>query len=169
MQANPEATVPTMKYKTQKPAKHKILLVDDDPVMLRVLFRILVQEEFIVFTAANGPEALELVNITKFDLVLLDLKARLEDEWATLKQLATRNPLLPVILITDRANQFFQALASDIWALLGRPLNFINLIRTIRRLLREPAEARKMQDFTHDEEYYWHGGAPVRRNPSGCR
>lgn len=143
MNATPDATTPPMKSKPQKSAQRKILLVDDDPAMLRVLFRVLVNEDFIVFTAANGTEALELANTTRFDLVLLDLKAWLENEWATIKRLVAQNPLTPVILITDRANQFFRELALDIYAWLERPLNFINLVRTIHCLFGEPAGRHK--------------------------
>lgn len=131
-----------MKSRTVKPAKRKILLVDDDPAMRQVLLQLLAGEDFLVLTAANGVEAFELVNTKKFDLVLLDLSMPVEDGWETFGRLLAQNPLLPVILITDRPNQFFHAVASGIGALLEKPLNFTRLFHTIHNLLQEPAEER---------------------------
>jgi DNA-binding NtrC family response regulator len=142
MNATFEAPEPVAKSRTGKPAKRKILLVDDDPAMRRILFRLLAEEDFLVLTAANGAEALGLVNITKFDLVLLDLKAQIEGEWETFGLLSAQNPLLPVILITERANRFFHAVASGVGALLEKPLDFTRLFFTIHNLLEEPAEER---------------------------
>jgi DNA-binding response OmpR family regulator len=137
-----QGTVPVTNSGTARPAKPKILLVDDDPAMCRVLFRLLAEEDFLVLTAANGGEALELAGITKFDLVLLDLKTQAEDEWRIYGRLSAQHPLLPVILITDRSNPYFRAVAPGVDGLLERPLNFTKLFHTIRNLLAEPAEKR---------------------------
>jgi len=142
MNATFEAHEPAIKSRTWRPAKRKILLVDDDPAMRRVLFRLLTEEDFLVLTAANGTEALELSYFTRFSLVLLDLKAQVEEGWETFGQLTAQNPLLPVILITERPNQFFHAVASGVGALLEKPLNFTKLFHTIHDLLAEPAEER---------------------------
>ncbi|MGH7994345.1 MAG: response regulator [Limisphaerales bacterium] len=142
MNATFETPAPVTKSRAMNPAKRKILLVNDDPATSQRLSRQLAGEDFLVLTAANGGDALELVNITKFDLVLLDLKAQVEDGWEIFGQLSAQNPLLPVVLITDRSNQFFHAVASGFGALLEKPLNFTRLFRTINSLLEEPAEER---------------------------
>jgi len=142
MNATFEVSEPVTKSMTGRPAKRKILLVDDDPATRQILRRLLAEEDFLVLTVANGVKAMELVSITNFDLVLLDLKTQLEDEWEIFGQLSAKNPLLPVILITDRPNLFFHAVASGVGALLEKPLNFIQLFRTIHNLLAEPAEER---------------------------
>src|SRR5580658_9566702 len=138
-----EMPVPVTKPKTMKPAKPKILLVDDDPAIRQILLRLLTEEDYLVLTAANGAEAFELVNATKFDLVLLDLNMPVKNGWETFEQLSTEYPLLPIILITARPNQFFPALASGAGALLEKPLDFVKLFHTIQNLLEEPAEVRK--------------------------
>jgi DNA-binding NtrC family response regulator len=137
-----EVPEPVTRSRMRRPAKRKILLADDDPAMRQVLSRLLFEEDFLVLTAADGAKTLELVNLTKFDLALLDLKAQAEEGWETFGQLSAQNPLLPVILITDHANQFFHAVASGVGALLERPLNFTRLFHTIHNLLEEPAEER---------------------------
>jgi CheY-like chemotaxis protein len=125
-----------------KLAKHKMLLVDDDPAIRQILCHLLVEEGYLVLTAANGVEAVELAKATKFDLVLLDLSMPGKDGWETFKQLSTENPLLPIILMTARPNQLFPALAAGVGALLEKPLDFAKLFQTIKNLLEEPVEAR---------------------------
>jgi DNA-binding response OmpR family regulator len=142
MNATFEAPMPVTKSRTERLVKRKILLVDDDPATRQILRRRLVEEDFLLLSAANGAKALELINITNFDLVLLDLKTRVDDEWEIFGRLSAQHPLLPVILMTDRPNLFFHAVASGIGALLEKPLNFIELFRTIHNLLEEPVEER---------------------------
>jgi DNA-binding NtrC family response regulator len=134
--------------RTVRPVKRKILLVNDDPAMRRVLFRLLAEEDFLVLTAANGVEALGLVKIARFDLVLLDLKTPVRDNWETFERLSALKPRLPIILITDQPNQFFHALASGIIAVLEKPLNFTRLFHAIRDLLAEQAEDESLAHFT---------------------
>lgn len=127
---------------TGKPARRKILLVDDDPAIRQILLHLLTGEGYLALTAANGAEALELVAGIKIDLVLLDLNMPVKDGWETFEQLSRENPLLPVILITARPNQMFPALAAGVGALLEKPLDFVKLFSTIENLLEEPEETR---------------------------
>ena len=138
-----EMPISIARPKTVKPAKWKILLVDDDPAIRRILLRLLEEEDYLVLTAANGVEAVELANAARFDLVLLDLSMPVKGGWETFEQLSSRHPLLPVILITARPNQFFPALASGVGALLEKPLDFVKLFHTIHSLLEEPDEFRR--------------------------
>jgi DNA-binding response OmpR family regulator len=50
-----------------------ILLIDDDELILKVVNRILQKEGFVVKTATNGKEALEIIDREKFDLMITDL------------------------------------------------------------------------------------------------
>lgn len=123
-------------------AKQRILLVDDDPAIRQILVRLLVEEDYLVMTAANGLEALALTGTTTFDLVLLDLNMPVKNGWETFEQLSAKNPLMPIILITARPNQYFPALASGVGALLEKPLDFTKLFHTIHDLLEESDEMR---------------------------
>jgi DNA-binding response OmpR family regulator len=62
-----------MNEETAMPGARKILVVDDDRVILRTLSTFLCAEGFQVFTAADGPEAVSAVSKKKPDLILLDL------------------------------------------------------------------------------------------------
>jgi CheY-like chemotaxis protein len=122
--------------------KNKILLVDDDSAIRRILRRVLSGEGYDVVTAANGEEALELAAANHFDLVLLDLNMPEKDGWETFEELTECHPLLPVIVITARPNQIFPALAAGVGALLEKPLDLNRLLEEIPRLLGEPRQTR---------------------------
>src|SRR5208283_3074471 len=125
-----------------KPAKNRILIVDDDASVREMLTRVLAGEGYLVWAAANGAAALEIAATTKVDLVLLDLNLPGKSGWDTFERLTTENPLLAVIIITARSNRLFTALGAGAGALLEKPLDFPKLLQTISRLLKEPAESR---------------------------
>ena len=133
---------PVAETNIMKPAQRKILLVDDDPGVRQILHRLLMEEDYLVFSAANGAEALKLADTTQVDLVLLDLNMPVKNGWETFEQFSIKNPLLPIILITARSNQFFPALAAGIGALMEKPLDFVKLFHTIQNLLDEPEDVR---------------------------
>jgi two-component system, OmpR family, response regulator len=125
-----------------EPAENRILVVDDDPSVREMLTRVLVGEGYLVWAAADGTAALEIAADAKVNLVLLDLNMPGKSGWDTFERLTAENPLLPVIIVTARANQLFTALGSGVGALLEKPLHFPKLLETIRQLLAEPAESR---------------------------
>jgi len=125
-----------------KPAKNRILVVDDDASVREMLTRVLAGEGYLVWAVADGTAALEIAAAEKVDLVLLDLNLPGRSGWDTFERLTAENPLLAVIIITARSNQLFTALGAGVGALLEKPLDFPKLLQTISRLLAEPAESR---------------------------
>ena len=51
----------------------KILVVDDNSILVKLVAKVLTQKEYKVFEASNGQEALRLLFAEKPDLVLLDV------------------------------------------------------------------------------------------------
>ena len=124
-----------------KPVKNRILVVDDDSSVREMLTRVLAGEGYLVW-AADGTAALEIAAAAKIDLVLLDLNLPGKSGWDAFEKLTAENPGLAVIIITARSNQLFTALGAGVGALLEKPLDFPQLLQTIRRLLAEKAELR---------------------------
>jgi DNA-binding response OmpR family regulator len=135
--------------------KNKILLVDDDPAVRWMLLRVLQDENYVVLTAANGLEAVEVANAKAPDLVLLDLALPMQDGWDTFQRLTDDHPLLPIIIITARPNQLFPTLASGVGALMEKPLDLPKLLRTIHDLLEEPAETRLARTAGRPAEFHY--------------
>lgn len=141
--------------KTLERVKDKILLIDDDPAIRQLLTRLLTEEGYIVVSAANGVEAVESADSTKFDLVLLDLNMPVMDGWETFEKITSKNPLLPFIVITARPNQLFPAVASGTGALMEKPLDLPKLFNTIRSLLNEPAKVRLARMVGRPAEFHY--------------
>ncbi|HUA38107.1 MAG TPA: response regulator [Candidatus Sulfopaludibacter sp.] len=131
-----------MKIDYRWSGQKRILVVDDDPSMREMLMRVLVNEGYEVWTAANGKGALEIAASARVDLVILDLMLPGENGWDVYERLTVKNPLLSVIIATARSDQVFTAAAAGVGALLEKPLDFTKLLRTVGDLLAEPPEVR---------------------------
>ena len=124
------------------PRKKTLLAVDDDPQIRESLHKMLRAEGYEVVLAADGPEGLAKFNPEKIDLVLLDLSLPGKGGWDVFERITFINPLLPVIIITGRENQYDTAVAAGAGALMQKPLDVSFLLRTIAELLVEPPETR---------------------------
>lgn len=82
----------------------RILVVDDEPVNLQVMINSLVIEGYDVATAASGPEALEVLNQSPVDLVLLDVMLPRMSGYEVCRIIREKHPLyaLPVLMLTAR-------------------------------------------------------------------
>jgi DNA-binding response OmpR family regulator len=123
-------------------ATHMILIVDDDANVREMLRRVLVGEGYEVVTAGDGARAVQIAAQVKIDLVLLDLNLPAMDGWDTFERLTSNDPGLAVIIITARTGQQATSDYAGAGALLEKPLDFPNLLRTMNDLLNEPLETR---------------------------
>jgi DNA-binding NtrC family response regulator len=87
----------------QRNEKARLLVVDDEPIALRNLERVLLKEGYEVSTASSGQSALRLLRQKAFDVVLTDLKMEKVDGMHVLKRCKELDPDAEVILITGYA------------------------------------------------------------------
>jgi DNA-binding response OmpR family regulator len=129
--------------------------VDDDPTVRDSLNDVLVSEGYSVFPAENGQQALDLVNQSPVDLVLLDLNMPVKGGWDTFEQLTREHPLVPIIIATARPNQVFTALGAGAGALLEKPMDIQVLLETMAKLLAESTEQRLARLAGIDTEFHF--------------
>src|SRR3954471_22187782 len=120
---------------------NRILLVDDERAIRESLGKILRAESYEVVLADNGEEAIQKHAAERIDLLILDLNMPVKNGWLTLRSLVEGNPLLPIIIITGRANQRILAEKGGADVLMEKPLDVRLLLQTIRNLLSEPVES----------------------------
>jgi len=80
--------------------KHKILIVDDEPLIRESLYEILRIEGYHVQMAQNADEALKCVEMNGFDIVVTDFKLPKMSGMEFLKVLKKDHPHIEVIMIT---------------------------------------------------------------------
>ncbi|MBI3549103.1 MAG: response regulator [Elusimicrobia bacterium] len=85
--------------------KRKLLVVDDDPVIRRLIRRSLQEAGYEVIEAADGDVALELVRSEHPALVLLDMHMPKFDGIATLDAIRESNPEIGIIMITGDGDE----------------------------------------------------------------
>ena len=120
-----------------------VLVVEDEPALLKVTTRMLENFGFTVFSAADGGAAVELFQQHQAEIgcVLCDLTMPQMDGWATIAVLRQLAPGLPVILTSgyDAARALAGDHAERPQAFLGKPYTAAALINAIRQVL--PAAA----------------------------
>ncbi|MCG8671827.1 MAG: ATP-binding protein [Pseudomonadales bacterium] len=93
-----------VKSSVNKEKAFKVLAVDDDPVNLEVLTNQLANTEFQVETITQGQEALDALEISEFDIVLLDVMMPGMSGYAACEAIRKKHQpeILPVIMITAK-------------------------------------------------------------------
>ena len=86
----------------------KILVVDDEPDVLKYLETIFLDNGFDVVTAVNGKECFEKANAEKPDLITLDISMPAESGVRAFRDLQENESTskIPVIIITGISNEF---------------------------------------------------------------
>ena len=115
-----------------------VLLVDDDPDMLRLLATWLKAAGLSAQVAQSGSEALSQIAISRPDIVITDLFMEGMDGMALLTQIHASNPLLPVIMLSGQAQipDAVKATHLGISAFLTKPVDRETLLGEIRGHLR---------------------------------
>jgi two-component system nitrogen regulation response regulator NtrX len=114
-----------------------ILIVDDEPSILRTLGGILSDEGFEVITAGNGYEALKIIDKESPDLVILDIWMPGIDGIETLKEIKKGNPHIQVIIITGHGTIETAVKATKLGAFdfIEKPLSIEKMIVAINNAL----------------------------------
>lgn len=114
-----------------------VLIVDDEASIRQSLSGILTDDGFDVQTAANGYEALKIVESEAPDIVLLDIWMQGMDGIETLKEIKKNNSAIPVILISGHGNIETAVKATKMGAfdLIEKPLNIDKVILAINNAL----------------------------------
>jgi two-component system response regulator GlrR len=116
----------------------KILLVDDDPGLLRLLSIRLRAEGYDVEAVDSGESALAALNRFAPDLVITDLRMDKMDGIGLLKELQTRSPGLRVVIITAHGTipDAVSATQSGAFGFLTKPIDKEELLTTVEKALK---------------------------------
>src|SRR2546428_2460224 len=130
----------------------RILVVDDDPQIRRVLRTALIAQGYEVADARNGEEAVEKLHDEKPDLVILDMNMPRMNGLETCRSIRTTSEV-PIIMLTVRDAESDKVGALDAGAddYMTKPFSSPELLARIRAALRRsPQLAREMQIVRFD-------------------
>lgn len=136
-------------------ADKKILLVDDDDDILSLLTVWLKKAGYQVVTATSGREALSRIGVLRPDLVITDLFMDDLDGMALLSELHKFNPLLPVIMLSGKAQIPDAVKATHLGsaAFLTKPIQSEELIKQVERAVNRSADPRIDEAFSEGLVY----------------
>jgi CheY-like chemotaxis protein len=78
----------------------RVLAIDDDPFILRMIGRMLVDFNCAVTTACSGPEGIDRLRQSSFDLVISDVAMPVSQGVKTIRAMRALQPSLPILAIS---------------------------------------------------------------------
>ncbi len=131
-----------------EPGHYSILIADDDPGARESMREIVEPEGFRTVLAADGEEALEVVQNRSIHLLLCDMHMPRLTGLETLQLVKQLNALLPCILVTADANEQLirQALLAKAYSVIAKPVSKHVLLYTVVRALIKVYESDETRD-----------------------
>lgn len=111
----------------------RVLVVDDEPDIRATVSAMLEIEGYAVAEAANGADALAVVETDPPDLILLDMRMPVLDGWAFAAEMRRRNHSIPIVVMTaarDAARWAGEVAAA---AFVAKPFGYDDLISAVEQ------------------------------------
>jgi DNA-binding response OmpR family regulator len=121
----------------------KVLVVEDDPGILRTLADNLKFEKYDIVTAMDGETAYGLYQNQHADLIVLDLMLPRMNGLELCRKLRTEGDQVPILMLTARSEEADRVLGLDVGAddYVTKPFSVPELMARIRALLRRTSSA----------------------------
>lgn len=131
----------------EKPVAEKILLVDDEEMIVESIEYALAQEGYEVVKAFDGQEALQQVQLAKPNLIVLDLMLPKLSGLEVCRLLRREQNDIPIIMLTAKGEEIDRVIGLEVGAddYLIKPFSLRELVARIKALLRrsKPSETDK--------------------------
>ncbi|GAA0100505.1 response regulator transcription factor [Paraclostridium bifermentans] len=129
-----------------------ILVADDDLRILRLINDFLKLEEFNVYKAENGKEAIELFEKENISLAILDIMMPIVDGWDVCKHIKSKSDI-PVLILTAKDSDIDELFGFDIGAdeYMSKPFNPKLLIARVKNLLKRVNSLKEKQTFKYGD------------------
>ena len=116
--------------------KARVLLLDDDPAMQRLITIVLGRAGYRVDAVSGGTQAIEKLGRVRYDALLLDLMTPTEGGVTVIRHLKETRPelLKRVILVTASPESVLKTVATDAAAVVQKPFEAEQLVATVNRV-----------------------------------
>jgi len=115
----------------------KILVVDDNPDMCKIIFDILEEAGYTVNCSYNGENALRKIKKNRYDLIVLDYKLNGISGLMVLEKALQRIPFLKVIMISAFGSDSTKAKARELGAFdfIDKPFDIKRFVQAVQNIL----------------------------------
>ena len=122
----------------------RILLVEDEPSLLKIIERRLIEEGYNVDSAKDGRMAENFINSFEYDLIILDIMIPIIDGLTLLRKMRLNKIKTPVLFLTAKDTIEDRVIGLDSGAddYLVKPFSFDELLARVRSLLRRQSDVR---------------------------
>ena len=129
----------------------KILVVDDEPKIVEVVERYLIDEDFRVATAYDGPAAIAAFESERPDLVILDLKLPGMSGLDVFRSMRARTDV-PVIMLTSRVEEADRVVGLELGAddYITKPFSPREVVARVKTVLRRVTHVTESPDKHSD-------------------
>jgi DNA-binding response OmpR family regulator len=126
----------------------RVLIVEDDPAILRGLADNLAFESYEVLTATDGETGYRLIHERKPDLVVLDLMLPNLSGYELCRKIRSEGVTTPIVMLTARGEETDRVLGLDLGAddYITKPFSVRELMARLRAILRRSQLAGKTSD-----------------------
>jgi len=126
----------------------RILVVDDDPAILRGLADNLAFESHEVLTASDGEAACRLIREKDPDLIILDLMLPRLSGYEVCRKVRSEGVTTPIVMLTARGEEVDRVLGLDLGAddYVSKPFSVRELMARVRAVLRRTQAAPSAPD-----------------------
>ena len=116
----------------------RVLIAEDDVALASFVRKGLEAEHYAVDVSHDGEQARAMAGELDYDLVMMDLNLPRMDGVSILRQLRTKKPSMPILILTSRNRVEDRVQCLDLGAddYMGKPFSFAELSARIRALLR---------------------------------
>jgi len=130
-------------------SRERVLVVDDDPPLRRMLERTLAAEGFAVTVAADGGAALIAAERSAPDVIVLDVAMPVLDGLAVCRRLRTKGLATPILMLTarDAVTDRVAGLEAGADDYLVKPFAVQELIARLRALMRRREQPRSLLSY----------------------
>ena len=120
--------------------RKKILVIDDDPTLLKLAQSVLNSSGYEVVVAADAPNGLELAMKQNPDLIILDVMMPVINGFNICRLMKSEKSLkhIPIILLTSRSTESDQKIGAEVGAdaYFAKPFKTDELLFKVRELLK---------------------------------
>ena len=164
----------------------RVLVVEDDPDLRTLMWRVFADGRHEVAMAADGGDAIEMVHSLRPELVVLDLVLPGLDGWAVLRSIQKLPAPPPVVMVSvhSHSEMYARAAEAGVAAYIEKPFSVVELLSTCERVLREdglrPRAPRDRRiaprrvlrvpvQVLNQEQGWWTNGELVELGSGGAR